>query len=109
MSIALKRISNEFKQIQNNPPNNWRATSNSEFNWIVWMDADVKKIIIIQECSPFNGIPIKILVSFPENYPNAKPVIKLAQPELFFHSNIGCSGNICHKIVMSDKMDVSMR
>lgn len=46
---------------------------------------------------------MKLLITFPEDYPQTPPLVKLDKPKRYFHPNIGpLTGSICEK-TMKDK------
>jgi len=81
------RINNELEDIQNNPPAHWKVIVHSQFEWSIWITAEVM-ILGIQDKSPFRRVPFEVKVIFPENYPFEPAGFKIVQFHRFFHPNI---------------------
>lgn len=90
--MALKRISRELIEIQNDPPANCSAgpeNPNDLFRW--------EGVIFGPSDSPYSGGVFKLKILFPIDYPFKAPTITFTTK--IYHPNINSSGIICLDIL----------
>tara|TARA_B110001469_G_C9585539_1_gene290448 strand:- start:453 stop:905 length:453 start_codon:yes stop_codon:yes gene_type:complete len=94
MSKSDKRILNELKEMEKDPPSNCNAgpINNNIYCWI--------GSIIGPSNSPYSGGLFELKIIFPNNYPFKPPSIKFNTP--IYHPNINKLGNICLDILTTN-------
>jgi ubiquitin-conjugating enzyme E2 D/E len=90
----IKRLQNELKEIQKNPPDNCSAD-------IVGGDINKWKALILGPIdSPYEGGLFYVSIEFNENYPFSPPICKFMT--YVYHPNIDRYGNICLDILKNN-------
>lgn len=92
MSKILKRIENELKNINEDPPLNCSAGPIDTNNLFLWHGT-----ILGPSDSPYSGGIFKLEIKFTEDYPFKPPKIKFLTKIL--HPNINSYGSICLDIL----------
>ena len=89
--MASKRIQNELKELQKDPPSTCSAgpEGGDLYKWegVIFGPAD----------SPYEGGVFKLSIEFPEDYPFRPPHIHFITK--VYHPNINASGSICLDIL----------
>ena len=91
-SLALKRITQEIKELQENPVSNCSAGPLDDKDITVW-----RATIFGPEGTPYYGGVFYLEVKFPSEYPFKPPIMKFITP--IYHCNINKSGGICLDIL----------
>ena len=94
MSKSEKRILNELKEMEKDPPSNCNAGPLNN-NIYIWGGS-----IIGPSKSPYSGGIFELNIIFPNNYPFKPPSIKFVTP--IYHPNINKYGNICLDILTTN-------
>jgi ubiquitin-conjugating enzyme E2 D/E len=89
--MALKRIQNELKELQRDPPSTCSAGPEGE-NMYKW-----DGFIFGPSESPYEGGVFKLTIEFPEDYPFRPPHVRFVTK--VYHPNINASGSICLDIL----------
>ena len=91
--MAFKRIYNELKDIQTDPPSTCSAgpIDDNIYKW--------EAIIFGPSDSPYEGGVFKLSIEFPEDYPFRPPHVLFITK--VYHPNISASGSICLDILKS--------
>ena len=89
--MALKRIQNELKELQKDPPSSCTAGPEGE-NMYKW-----EGYIFGPSDSPYEGGIFKLSIEFPEDYPFRPPHVRFVTK--VYHPNINASGSICLDIL----------
>ena len=89
--MALKRIQNELKELQKDPPSSCTAGPEGE-NMYKW-----EGYIFGPSDSPYEGGVFKLSIEFPEDYPFRPPHVRFITK--VYHPNINASGSICLDIL----------
>jgi len=91
--MASKRIYNELKDIQTDPPSTCSAgpIDDNIYKW--------EAIIFGPSDSPYEGGVFKLSIEFPEDYPFRPPHVLFITK--VYHPNISASGSICLDILKS--------
>lgn len=89
--MASKRISNELKEIQKDPPSTCSAgpEGNNIYKW--------SGVIFGPTDSPYEGGVFNLSIEFPEDYPFRPPHVLFLTK--VYHPNISASGSICLDIL----------
>lgn len=89
--MALRRITKELKEMENDPPSNVSggAIKNDLFHWTA--------MIIGPTETPYAGGTFKLNIHFPADYPFKPP--KISFTTKIFHPNVSRSGGICLDIL----------
>jgi len=89
--MASKRIHNELKDLQKDPPSSCSAGPEGDniYKWegFIFGPAD----------SPYEGGVFKLSIEFPEDYPFRPPHVRFVTK--VYHPNINSSGSICLDIL----------
>ena len=93
--MAFKRIQKEFKEFNDNPPQNISASPISDDNWFHW-----EAIILGSLNTPYQGGVFFLNVHFPYDYPFSPPKIRFTTR--IYHPNINSIGNIGLNILGSE-------
>ena len=89
--MALKRIQNELKELQRDPPSTCSAGPEGD-NMYKW-----DGFIFGPTESPYEGGVFKLTIEFPEDYPFRPPHVRFVTK--VYHPNINASGSICLDIL----------
>jgi len=89
--MASKRIKNELKELQKDPPSTCSAGPEGE-NLYKW-----EGYIFGPADSPYEGGVFKLSIEFPEDYPFRPPHVLFLTK--VYHPNINASGSICLDIL----------
>jgi ubiquitin-conjugating enzyme E2 D/E len=96
MSLTIKRIQKELKELQNAKqnelPENISAGPVDPSNLFLW-----EATIIGPTETPYEGGLFKLSIKFPETYPFTPPILKFNTR--IFHPNISENGDICLDIL----------
>ena len=92
MTNIIKRISNELKELEQNPPTNVSAGPISENDLYHW-----QATIIGPEDTPYFGGIFILDIFYPTNYPFKPPKIQFVTK--IYHPNINRNGSICLDIL----------
>jgi len=92
--MALKRISRELQDLQNDPPMNCSAGPESDdmFRW--------EGVIFGPSDSPYSGGVFKLKIIFPIDYPFKCPTVTFTTK--IYHPNINSAGIICLDILKNN-------
>jgi len=91
-SLALKRIAQEIKDLNENPVTNCSAGPIDDKDLTKW-----RATIFGPEGTPYHGGVFYLDVQFPSDYPFKPPKMIFATP--IYHCNINRSGGICLDIL----------
>ena len=89
--MASKRIQNELKELQKDPPSSCSAGPEGD-NLYKW-----KGVIFGPAESPYEGGVFTLSIEFPEDYPFRPPHVHFITK--VYHPNINASGSICLDIL----------
>jgi ubiquitin-conjugating enzyme E2 D len=92
--MALKRISRELQDLQNDPPMNCSAGPEGDdmFRW--------EGVIFGPSDSPYSGGVFKLKIIFPIDYPFKCPTVTFTTK--IYHPNINSAGIICLDILKNN-------
>ena len=90
--LTIKRITQEIKELLENPVSNCSAGPLDETDITVW-----RATIFGPEGTPYYGGVFYLEVKFPSEYPFKPPLMKFITP--IYHCNINKSGGICLDIL----------
>eukprot|EP01105_Mastigella_eilhardi_P014355 TRINITY_DN3271_c0_g1_i2.p1 TRINITY_DN3271_c0_g1~~TRINITY_DN3271_c0_g1_i2.p1 ORF type:complete len:214 (-),score=47.96 TRINITY_DN3271_c0_g1_i2:89-637(-) len=91
-SLALKRLTQEYKRILSDPPPGAAAAPASDNNMFVW-----NAVIMGPPDTEYSGGAFCATLTFPSSYPMQPPKMKFTTP--MWHPNIFPSGEVCISIL----------
>lgn len=89
---TIRRIQNELKEMNSNPPSNCSAGPISEDNLYSW-----RATIMGPENTPYHNGVFYLKIEFPSDYPFRAPKIMFITK--IYHCNINSTGGICLDIL----------
>jgi ubiquitin-conjugating enzyme E2 G2 len=97
---AVKRLTTEYKQLLNNPPEGILAGP-KENNFLEW-----EALISGPDGTPYEGGVFEAILKFPNDYPLAPPSMRFTSS--LFHPNIYSDGRVCISILHPPGDDPNM-
>ena len=91
----IKRITQEYNDLRDNPPVGYFAEPEDSDNMYKW-----KGYVIGPEDTPFAGGKFKLSIEFPTDYPFSPPGVKFKTK--VYHPNVSSSGSICVDILKTE-------
>ncbi|VDO05863.1 unnamed protein product [Rodentolepis nana] len=92
MSVALKRLTAEYKQFSCNPPEGIMAGPIDDSNFFEW-----EALIVGPSDTPYEGGLFSARLSYPPDYPHSPPKMRFVTK--IYHPNIYPNGNVCISIL----------
>ncbi|KAM3186786.1 Ubiquitin-conjugating enzyme E2 G2 [Hymenolepis weldensis] len=92
MSIALKRLTAEYKQLSRSAPEGIMAGPVDDSNFFEW-----EALIVGPNDTPYQGGLFSARLTFPPDYPHSPPAMRFVTK--IFHPNIYLDGRVCISIL----------